>query len=163
MYYHLNRILELYPHNRESYIKIAEAMSKDGKWREVTTFLEQSLNYTRGDETKAAETTVWLGTAYLNAGEYEKATDLLVEMIEEYPDQVALVLRAYGSLVRYSREQGKRTKLDRYIRDVQRYARALVRTGKDKDYPMLNQTISQILTLGGYSKEAREWANAGKE
>ena len=163
MYYHLNRILELYPHNRESYIKIAEAMSKDGKWREVTTFLEQSLNYTRGDETKAAETTVWLGTAYLNAGEYEKATDLLVEMIDEYPDQVALVLRAYGSLVRYSREQGKRTKLDRYIRDVQRYARALVRTGKDKDYPMLNQTVSQILTLGGYSKEAREWANAGKE
>nr|NIL92852.1 tetratricopeptide repeat protein [Woeseiaceae bacterium]NIP19514.1 tetratricopeptide repeat protein [Woeseiaceae bacterium]NIS88469.1 tetratricopeptide repeat protein [Woeseiaceae bacterium] len=35
MYYHLNQILELYPHNRESYMKIAEAMSKDGKWREV--------------------------------------------------------------------------------------------------------------------------------
>ena len=31
-------------------MKIAEAMTKDGKWREVIPYLEQSLYYTRGDE-----------------------------------------------------------------------------------------------------------------
>ena len=31
MYYHLNEILELYPHNRETYIKLAEAKSREGK------------------------------------------------------------------------------------------------------------------------------------
>ena len=158
MYYHLNKILELYPHNRESYMKMAEAKSREGKWREVIPYLERSLYYTRRDETKIAETIGWLGTAYLRTGEYEKATDLLVELTEKYPDQIGLVLRAYGNLVRYSREQGKDRDLDRYIRDVQRYARSMVRSGKAKEFPLLNQTMSQILTLGGYSEEAREWA-----
>ena len=93
MYYHLNKILELYPHNRESYMKIAEAMSKDGKWREVIPYLEQSLYYTRGDEEKIAETIGWLGTAYFRTGEYEKATDLLLEVTRKYSDQIGLTLR----------------------------------------------------------------------
>lgn len=163
MYYHLNKILELYPYNRETYLKIAEAKSREGKWREVISHLEQSLYYTRGDQTKIAETTGWLGTAYLRTGEYEKATDLLLEVTEKYPDQVAAVLRAYGSLVRFAREQGKNRDLDRYIRDVQRYARSVVRSGKAEEYPLLNQTMAQILTLGGYSKEAREWAEAPRQ
>ena len=60
MYYHLDKVLELYPHNRETYMKIAEAMSKDGRWRDAIPYLEQSLYYTRGDETKIAETIGWL-------------------------------------------------------------------------------------------------------
>jgi tetratricopeptide (TPR) repeat protein len=163
MYYHLNKILELYPHNRETYMKIAEAKSREGKWPEVIPSLERSLYYTRGDEKKIAETIGWLGTAYLRTGEYEKATNLLLEVTEKYPDQVAAVLRAYGSLVRFAREQGKNRDLDRYIRDVQRYARSLVRSGKAEEYPLLNQTMAQILTLGGYSKEAREWAEAARQ
>jgi tetratricopeptide (TPR) repeat protein len=163
MYYHLNRILELYPHNRETYMKIAEAKSREGKWREVIPNLERSLYYTRGDEKKIAETVGWLGTAYLRLGEHEKATDLLLEVTEKYPDQVAVVLRAYGSLVRYSREQGNQRELDRYIRDVQRYGRSIVRSGTAEEFPLLNQTMSQILTLGGYIEEAREWAEAKQQ
>jgi len=160
MYYHLDRVLELYPHNRETYMKIAEARSKDGQWREVIPYLEQSLYYTRGDEAKIAETIGWLGTAYLRIGEYEKATDLLLEVTDEYRDQIGPVLRAYVTLIRYSREQGRDRELDRYVRDVQRYARSLVRSGKDEDYPLLNQRMSQILTFGGYLEEAGEWAEA---
>lgn len=160
MYHHLNKILELHPHNRETYIKTAEAKSREGKWPEVIPHLERSLSYTRGDESKIAETMGWLGTAYLRTGQYGKATDLLLEVTQEYPEQVAVVLRAYGSLVMSAREQGNDGDLDRYIRDVQRYARSVVRSGKAEEYPPLNRTMSQILALGGYNEEAREWAEA---
>jgi len=160
MYYFLDRILEKYPHNRETYMKIAEAMSRDGRWREVIPYLERSLYYTRGDEKKIAETINWLGTAHLRTGEYDKATELLLEVTDKYSDQIDLTLRAYGNLIRYSREQGKLKDLDRYVADVQRYARSLVREDKDKEFPLLYQRMSQIMTMGGFEAEAREWAIA---
>ena len=160
MYYHLNKIIEQYPHNRESYMKIAEAMSKDGKWREVIPYLERSLYYTRGDEEKIAETIGWLGTAYLRIGEYDKATDLLLEVTDKYSDQIGLTLRAYGNLIKHSRATGQTKDLERYVKDVQRYARTLIKNGKDEDYPLLNQRMSQLMTMGGYQAEAEEWAQA---
>ena len=160
MYHHLNKILELYPHNRETYMKIAEALSKEGKWREVVPYLEQSLYYTRGDETKIAETMGWLGTAYLRTGEYEKATELLQEVTEKYPDQIALTLRAYGNLIKSSRERNQAKDLERYVEDVQGYARSLMRSGKDKEFPLLRQRMSQLMAMAGYDKEAAEWAEA---
>ena len=163
MYYFLDQILEEYPHNRETYMKLADALSRDGKWNEVIPHLEQSLYYTRGDEKKIAETINWLGTAYLRIGEHEKATDLLLEVTEKYSDQIDLTLRAYGNLIRYSREQGKRNDLDRYARDVQRYARSLVRKGKDKEFPLLYPRMSQIMTMAGLDAEAQEWAAAQQQ
>jgi len=160
MYDHLNKILELYPYNRETHMKIAEAMSKDGKWREAIPYLEQSLYYTRGDETKIAETKGWLGTAYLRTGEYEKATDLLLEVTEEYPDQIASTLRAYGNLIKSSRERGQAKDLERYVEDAQGYARSLIRSGKDKEFPLLRQRMSQLMIMAGYDAEAAEWAKA---
>ena len=163
MYYHLNRIIELYPHNRETYMKIAEAMSMEGKWREVIPYLEQSLYYTRGDEEKAAESINWLGTAHLRTGDYEKATALLLLMPKKYPDQIDLTLRAYGNLIKYSRDNRKDKDLDRYVNDVQRYARSLIRQGKDEEYALLYQRMSQLMALGGYTDEAREWAEAEEQ
>ena len=160
MYYHLNKIFELYPHNRESYMKIAEAMSKDGKWREVIPYLEQSLYYTRGDEIKIAETIGWLGTAYFRTGENEKAADLLLEVTEKYSDQIGSTLRAYGNLIKHARENGEVKDLDRYVKDVQRYAQSLIRRGKDDEFPLLYQRMSQVMTMGGYTAEAKEWAEA---
>jgi tetratricopeptide (TPR) repeat protein len=139
-------------------MKIAEAMSKDGKWREVIPYLEQSLYYTRGDEEKIATTIGWLGTAYLRTGNYEKATDLLLEVTEKYSDQIGLTLRAYGNLIRYSLDQGKTKDLDRYIDDVDGYARSLIRSGKAEEYPMLHQRMSQLMAMGGDDEAAREWA-----
>jgi tetratricopeptide (TPR) repeat protein len=158
MYHHLKKILELYPYNRETYMKIAEAMSKEGKWREAIPYLEQSLYYTRGDETKIAETIVWLGTAYLRTGEYEDARDLLLEVTEEYPDQIALNLRVYGNLIKSSRERGQAKDLERYVEDVQGYARSLIRSGKDKEFPLLYQRMSQLMAMAGHKEEATEWA-----
>jgi tetratricopeptide (TPR) repeat protein len=135
-------------------------MSREGKWREVIPYLEQSLYYTRGDETKIAETIAWLGTAYLRTGEYEKATDLLLEVTEKYPDQIALTLRAYGNLIKSSRERGQAKDLERYVEDAQGYARSLVRSGKDKEFPLLHQRMSQLMTMAGYAEEAKEWDEA---
>jgi tetratricopeptide (TPR) repeat protein len=160
MYHHLNKILELYPHNRETYMKMAEALSKEGRWREVMPYLEQSLYYTRGDETKIAETIGWLGTAYLRTGEYEKATDLLLEVPEKYPDQIASALRAYGNLIKSSRERGQTKDVERYVEDAQAYARALERRGKDKDFPLLRQRMSQLMAMAGHDEEAAAWAEA---
>ena len=160
MYYHLHQILELYPHNRESYMKLAEAMSKDGSWREAIPHLEQSLYYTRGDKEKIAETINWLGTAHLRTGNYDKATDLLLQMPKKYPEQIDLTLRAYGNLIKYSRDNGKDKDLDRYIEDVQRYGNSLIRQGKNQEYPLLYKRLSQLMAMGGYTAEAQEWAEA---
>mgnify|MGYP001824525180 CR=1 FL=1 len=161
--YHLNKILELYPHNRETYMKIAEMKSQAGKWSEVIPQLERSLYYTRGDAEKIAETTGWLGTAYFRTGEYDKATELLEDLTRQYPDQIGLTLRAYGNLVKYSRENRKTRDLERHIRNVQRYAESLIRDGKDQEYPLLHKRVSQIMTMGGYPAEAREWAKAEEQ
>jgi tetratricopeptide (TPR) repeat protein len=160
MYYFLEQILEVYPHNRETYMKIAEAMSKDGRWREVIPYLEQSLYYTRGDEQKIAETIGWLGTAYLRTGEAEKATDLLLEVTRKYSDQIGLTLRAYGNLIQSARDGKSNKDLDRYAKDVQRYARSLIRKGKDEEYPLLHKRMSQLMEMAGYTAEAQEWAEA---
>ncbi len=157
MYRHLNKVLDLYPHNRETYMKLADAMSRDGRWREVIPYLEQSLYYTRGDEEKIAETMNWMGTAYLRIGDYEKARDQLLEVIGEYSEQIDLTLKAYGNLIRYARDKRKDKDLDRYVQDVQRYARALLRAGKDEEYPLLYKRMSQLMTMGGYTAEAQEW------
>ena len=163
MYYFLEQILEVYPHNRETYMKIAEAMSKDGRWREVIPYLEQSLYYTRGDEQKIAETIGWLGTAYLRTGEAEKATDLLLEVTRKYSDQIGLTLRAYGNLIQSARDDGSNEDLDRYAKDVQRYARSLIRKGKDEEYPLLHKRMSQLMEMAGYTAEAQEWAKAEEQ
>ena len=160
MYYHLQKIFELYPHNRESYMKIAEAMSKDGRWREVIPYLEQSLYYTRGDEKKIAETIGWLGTAHFRTGNPEKATDLLLEVTRNYSDQIGLTLRAYGNLITHSRDNGKVKDVERYVNDVQGYARSLIKKGRDEEYPLLYRRMSQLMAMGGYTEEAQEWAEA---
>ena len=56
---------------------------------------------------KIAATIGWLGAAYFRTGEYEKATDLLLEVPKKYSDQIDVTLKAYGNLIKYSRERGK--------------------------------------------------------
>jgi hypothetical protein len=85
---------------------------------------------------------------------------MLLELTEKYPDQVALTLRAYGNLIKSARERGQVKDLERYVEDAQGYARSLVRSGRDKDFPLLQQRMSQLMTMAGYDEEAREWAEA---
>jgi hypothetical protein len=36
----------------------------------------------------------------------------------------------------------------------------LVRSGKDEEFPLLQQRMSQLMTMAGYPEEAAEWADA---
>ena len=123
-------------------------------------YLEQSLYYTRGDETKIAEAIGWLGTAHFRTGNPEKATELLLEVTRKYSDQIGLTLRAYGNLIQSARDTGRNDDLDRYAKDVQRYARSLIRKGKDEEYPLLHKRMSQLMEMAGYTAEAQEWTEA---
>jgi hypothetical protein len=74
-----------------------------------------------------------------------------------------LTLRAYGNLIKHSRDQGKTRDLERYARDVQRYGKSLVRQGKDKEYPLLYQRMSQLMAMAGHNAEANEWTLAQEQ
>ncbi len=158
MYFHLNKLLTLYPHNRESYMNMAQAMSQDGKWQEVIPVLERSLSYTRGDNKKIAETLNWLGTAYFRTGNYDEGTDLSLQVTREHSDQIYLTLKTYGNLIKYAKESGELRDLRRYAGEVQRYAEALIKDGKADEYPLLHTRVSQLMAMGGYTKEAQVWA-----
>ncbi len=160
-YRHFSKVIELYPHNRESYIKLAEIMGKEGKPADAIPLLERSLYYTRGDEVMTAETTGQLGTAYLKNGEYDKATAALLQIPARYPDQIGASLRAYATLIKYARQRGETGDAERYVEDVQDYARALIRAGRDKEYPLLYRRMAQIMTMAGDEAEARKWLSRG--
>lgn len=160
MYFHLNKILELYPHNHETYMKLADSLSREGRWRETIPHLEHSLYYTRGDGKKIAEAVNWIGTAYLRLGDYDSAKQRLLEVPENHPDEIDLSLRAYANLIRYSRENRLSRDLETYVEDVQDYAQRLIRSGKIEEYPMLYDRMVQIMTMGGKAAESKEWADS---
>jgi len=160
---HYDEIFKLYPHNRESYMKVADMLSKQGKWREVIPYLERSMYYVRGNQDQIAETKGWLGSAYLRVKEYEKGTEILEEMIADYPEQIGLTLRSYGNLIKYAREQGLNRDASRYLAEVEYYANALIRDGKDKEYPMLYRRMAQLMTMAGNKLEANKWEAKGSD
>jgi tetratricopeptide (TPR) repeat protein len=154
---HYQAIYNLYPHNRETMIRIAEIHSRAGNWQEAIPYLERSRYYTRGDVKKIAETMGWLGTAYYRIKEYDKGTELLEEMVRSYSDQIGLTLRAYGNLIKTSVDRDLKKDTQRYADDVQDYAQSLVKQGRDKEFPLLYKRMQQIMTLAGNKEEAIKW------
>ena len=156
-YYHLEQLFQLYPHNRESYMNLATLMSQDDRWGDVIALLNPSLYYTREREELIAETQGWLGTAHLKIGETETAIELLEAIPRDYPDQIGMVLRAYGNLIKYSVESENTPATQRYLKAVSNYADRLVESGASKSYPMLAQRMAQLMTMGGNSEAAARW------
>jgi hypothetical protein len=59
-------------------------------------------------------------------------------------------------LIKYSPNNGKAKDLDRHVEVVRQYPRSLIRKGKDEEYPLLYQRMSQLMAMGGYTGEAKE-------
>ena len=156
-YYHLDQLFKLYPHNRESYINLATLLSQDGRWAEVIPLLEGSLNYTRGREELVVEAVGWLGTAHLKTGNTEKATELLLSIPEDYPDQIGMSLRAYGNLIKHSVDSRDAQTTEQYLASLESYANTLVASGASESYPRLNQRMTQLMTMGGDKAGAARW------
>ena len=156
-YYHLEQLFKLYPHNRESYINLATLLSQDGRWAEVIPLLERSLSYTRGREELVVEAVGWLGTAHLKTGNTAKATELLLSIPEDYPDQIGMSLRAYGNLIKHSVDSRDAQTTEQYLTSLENYANTLVASGASESYPRLNQRMAQLMTMGGDKAGAARW------
>ena len=156
-YYHLDQLFKLYPHNRESYINLATLLSQDGRWAEVIPLLERSLSYTRGREELVVEAVGWLGTAHLKTGNTAKATELLLSIPEDYPDQIGMSLRAYGNLIKHSSDSRDAQATEQYLTSLENYAKTLVASGASESYPRLNQRMTQLMTMGGDKAGAARW------
>ena len=156
-YYHLDQLFKLYPHNRESYINRATLLSQDGRWAEVIPLLERSLSYTRGREELVVEAVGWLGTAHLKTGNTVKATELLLSIPEDYPDQIGMSLRAYGNLIKHSVDSRDAQATEQYLTSLENYANTLVASGASESYPRLNQRMAQLMTMGGDKAGAARW------
>ena len=156
-YYHLDQLFKLYPHNRESYINLATLLSQDGRWAEVIPLLERSLSYTRGREELIVEAVGWLGTAHLKTGNTVEATELLLSIPENYPDQIGMSLRAYGNLIKHSVDSSDTQTTQQYLTSLENYANTLVASGASDSYPRLNQRMTQLMTMGGDKAGAARW------
>ena len=156
-YYHLDQLFKLYPHNRESYINLATLLSQDGRWAEVIPLLERSLSYTRGREELVVEAVGWLGTAHLKTGNTVEATELLLSIPENYPDQIGMSLRAYGNLIKHSVDSSDTQTTQQYLTSLENYANTLVASGASDNYPRLNQRMTQLMTMGGDKAGAARW------
>jgi tetratricopeptide (TPR) repeat protein len=156
-YYHLDQLFKLYSHNRESYINLATLLSQDGRWAEVIPLLERSLSYTRGREELIVEAVGWLGTAHLKTGNTVEATELLLSIPENYPDQIGMSLRAYGNLIKHSVDSSDTQTTQQYLLSLENYANALVASGASESYPRLNQRMAQLMTMGGDQAGAARW------
>ena len=159
-YYHLDQLFKLYPHNRESYINLATLLSQDGRWEEVIPLLERSLSYTRGREELVVEAVGWLGTAHLKTGNTVEATELLLSIPENYPDQIGMSLRAYGNLIKHSVDSSNTQTTQQYLTSLENYANTLVASGASDNYPRLNQRMTQLMTMGGDNAGAARWRAA---
>ena len=159
-YYHLEQLFKLYPHNRESYINLATLLSQDGRWAEVIPLLERSLSYTRGREELVVEAVGWLGTAHLKTGNSAKATELLLSIPEDYPDQIGMSLRAYGNLIKHSVDSRDAQTTEQYLTSLENYANTLVASGASESYPRLNQRMAQLMNMGGDKAGAARWRAA---
>ncbi len=155
--FHYKELMKLYPYNHESYMNLAETYSREGSYREAIYHLQQSLYFSRGDETKESLARVLLGLTHFKASDYDQGTEYLIGVINDYPDQVGACLRAYGTLVKYARDNNRSRDLNRYIGDAQRYANRVIQRGLDKDFPLIYRRMAQIMTMAGNTNEARNW------
>ena len=155
--YHYNELFKLYPYNHESHMNFAETYSREGNFKEAIYYLQQSLYYTRGNKDKESQARVLLGLSHLQANDYDKGSEYLLDVIDDFPDHIAITLRAYGTLVKYARDNKQTRDLNRYLGDVQRYAELVIKRGQDKDFPLFYRRMAQIMTMAGNTVEARKW------
>ncbi|MEH6585161.1 MAG: tetratricopeptide repeat protein [Halioglobus sp.] len=156
-YEQLTLLFSEYPHHRDSQIMLAKMLHKDGKYRQEVPYLEAALKNARGDETLIAQLNGWLGLVYFKLGNEELATEYLVGVTNNYPQQTHYVLQAYATLIRHSMQSGNTGDVNAYAGQAQRYSEGMVRAGKDSEYPMLYAKMSQIMSLAGDRSQARAW------
>lgn len=157
--HHLRTLVDLYPHNHESYLKLAEYLSPEGELEQANRYLKQSLFYARNDGAKITQALGWIGLNYMKMGNYNAGRDFLEQVIDDHPDQIGSTIRAYGSLIKYSLENEESSDFRRYIAGVKRYAKMLIDQERVDEFPLLYRRMAQIMTIAGEKAEAQRWQN----
>ena len=156
-YFHLLELVKLYPHNHESYIKLAEHLSSENKLREANEYLKQSLYYTRNDQTKDTQALGWIGLNYMKLNDYDQGQAYLERVVDDYADQIGATIRAYGVLIKYAKERNQHNDFQSYLAGVKRYAKELVTQDRVTEFPLLYRRMAQIMTMAGDKAEADRW------
>ena len=156
-YFHLLELVKLYPHNHESYIKLAEHLSSENKLREANEYLKQSLYYTRNDQTKDTQALGWIGLNYMKLNDYDQGQAYLEQLVDDYADQIGATIRAYGVLIKYAKERNQHNDFQSYFAGVKRYAKGLVAQDRAAEFPLLYRRMAQIMTMAGDKAEADRW------
>ncbi len=156
-YYHLSELVKLYPHNHDSYIKLAEYLTATGDLQQANNYLIDSLSYTRNDGTKETQALGWIGLNYMKLGNYQWGKEYLEQVVDQYPEQIADNIRAYGLLIKYSREKQQSNDFRSYVAAVKRYAKSVIENDQVKEFPLLYRRMAQIMTLAGDDAEAQRW------
>lgn len=162
-YRQLQRLYSEYPHHRDSLVMTAKMLHQDERYREAIPYLRLALIHARDEDALIAQLTGWLGLAHLKLGEKDTATELLLRVPREYPEQIHYVLQAYATLIRYSVQAGDTDATRDYAEDVQRYAERADKGGKAAEYPMLYTRMSQIMRLAGDQARAQDWKQRGQK
>lgn len=156
-YFHLTELIEQYPHNHESYIKLAQHLSSVGELAQANGHLKQSLYYTRNDAAKETQALGWIGLNSMKLSNYQGGKDYLEKVIEQFPEQIGACIRAYGALIKYARENNENSDFRRYVAGVKRYAKKLVEQERIQEFPLLYRRMAQIMTIAGDNAEAKRW------
>lgn len=156
-FFHLSELVKLHPHNHESYIKLAEHLSAKNELSLANEHLKQSLHYIRNDKTKETQALGWIGLNYMKANNYHEGKIYLEQVSEQFPEQIGATIRAYGALVKYSRENNQKTDFQRYVAGVKRYAQRLIDNDRVQEFPLLYRRMAQIMTIAGDTEEAQRW------
>lgn len=156
-YFHLTELIKLHPHNHESYIKLAEFLSANGKFKEAVTPLKQSLYYVRNDRSKSSQALGWIGLNHMRTNNYEEGKLYLEQIVDDYSEQIAATMRAYGTLVKYAKENKQNKDMYGYVNAVERYANMLIKQDRVQEFPLLYRRMAQIMTIAGDNSEAQRW------
>lgn len=155
--FHLTKLIELYPHNHESYIKIAEQLSADGKLKQAIEALEQSLYYTRNDDSKKTQALGWIGSNHMKLSNYQQGKAYFEQVVDQFPDQIGANIMAYGALIKNARDNKQHDDFHHYLAGVKRYAKRLIAEERVQEFPLLYRRMAQIMTIAGDTEEAQHW------
>ena len=161
--FHLKELIKQYPHNHESYIKLAELESASGNFQQSIQYLERSMYYARNDAAKKTQALGWIGSNYMKLGNYSEAVRYFENIIDQHPDQIAATMRAYGALIKFARDENQRDDFHRYVAGVKRYAKNLIAQDRVNEFPLLYRRMAQIMTIAEDKVEAQRWQSMQAE
>jgi tetratricopeptide (TPR) repeat protein len=156
-YFHLTELIKLYPHNHETYIKLAEHLSAKNELSLANEYLIQSLYYTRNDKKKNTQALGWLGLNYMKAKNYREGKAYLEQVTDQFPEQIGATIRAYGALIKYARENNQNNDFQRYVAAVKRYAERLIEDERVHEFPLLYRRMAQVMIIADDIAESQRW------